>query len=707
MPSLGYFYSQVNEGENLVSCPGCGAAISYDQRLAVLTVCEYCQTAIIYDEKAALIAGKMSVLAKPAGPLFVGAMGSLKNLNFTVIGRVRYGYANGFWDEWYLSHDDGSTSWLTEDEKRFMHERPRELAVEASSITQFQPGSVFNLGDDQYSVRESDTAICEGGEGQLPFKIITDERIQFLDLVREDGSTATIEVEPEGTVKFFAGEALEYSDIQVFNASGYEDTSVDFEKAATAETRERVAYNSDRKQAIQCASCGGTNDHVDLNSPGEILCQHCGVSLEQAPADISCPTCSATLQLFGSESKSINCSYCFSTVSLEGKPTVISQLKGKLLKNQQKRKLPIPLGTKATFDGLQFQLVGFIRTVEDKYYFSYDYLFYNLKWGYRWLSCYDGHFTLQEKMDKPPMLDAKRMNNMRYKQRLRQLDTSWQYYEGGDLLIDWVEGELPWVAQMGDGSSYHDFIAPPQLLSCEITSKEAEWSLYRSIEHEELAKSLGIKVSELPRGRGVGACQVNTKASRQLANGGLAAVFFFIAIVLLALGFSSGKEIANFSVDNKQYRQEFITPLYDLTKANANYMVKFKAPVDNAWVYLDWALVNEKDEALFESSANMSYYHGYEGGESWSEGSNDDSVKFHLDKAGKYKLLLLGQAGYGESASDVSKGAPVSIRIYQGVQPLLPYILLSLFSLAIAAYYLLGYLTFETSRWKHIHEDDD
>jgi DNA-directed RNA polymerase subunit RPC12/RpoP len=689
-----------------VSCPTCGAAVSYDQRLAVLSVCEYCQTAIIYDEKVALIAGKMSVLAKPAGPLFVGAMGSLKKLNFTVIGRVRYGYANGFWDEWYLSHDDGSTSWLTEDEKRFMHEHPRELEIDASSITQFQPGSVFNLGDSQYSVRESDTAICEGGEGQLPFKIISDEHIQFLDLVREDGATATIEVEPGGTVKFFAGESLEFKDIQVFNASGYEDNSVDFEKAATSESRERIAYNTDRQHAIQCHSCGGTNDKVDF-SADEILCQHCGVSLERAPAELSCPDCSAHLEIFGSESKSINCSYCFSSISLEGKPTVVAKLKGKLLKNRQKLKIPIALGSKATFDGLKFQLVGFIRTVEDTYYFTYDYLFYNQQWGYRWLSCYDGHFTLQEKMDKPPMIDAKRMQNMRYKQSLRQLDTSWQYYEGGDLLIDWVEGELPWVAQVGDGSTYHDFIAPPQLLSCEITNKEVEWQLYRSIEHDELAKAMGIKINDLPRGRGVGACQVNTKASSQMANGSLAAAFTLVGIILLVMGFSSGKEIANFSVDNKQYREEFISPLYDMTATNANYMIKFQAPLDNAWVYLDWALVNEADEALIESSAEMSYYSGYEGGESWSEGSNKDSVKFHLDKAAKYKLLILGQAGSGETANDVTRGPAVQVRIFQGVQPLLPYILLSLFALAIAAYYLLGYVTFETQRWKHIHEDDD
>ena len=98
-----------------MNCPSCGAEIDSDHSLAQLIVCQYCNSAIVLDEKATRVAGKMAVLAQTPGPFYVGGGGSYRNRRFRVLGRVRYGYSKGFWDEWYVEFDGGTTAWISED----------------------------------------------------------------------------------------------------------------------------------------------------------------------------------------------------------------------------------------------------------------------------------------------------------------------------------------------------------------------------------------------------------------------------------------------------------------------------------------------------------------------------------------------------------------------------------------------------------------
>lgn len=73
-----------------MDCPSCGADIPHDRRFAALVVCDYCKSAIVYDQAVAQIAGTMSAIADPIGPLYVGARGRIRDgARFEVMGRVR------------------------------------------------------------------------------------------------------------------------------------------------------------------------------------------------------------------------------------------------------------------------------------------------------------------------------------------------------------------------------------------------------------------------------------------------------------------------------------------------------------------------------------------------------------------------------------------------------------------------------------------
>ena len=113
--------------------------------------------------------------------------------------------------------------------------------------------------------------------------------------------------------------------------------------------------------------------------------------------------------------------------------------------------------------------------------------------------------------------------------------------------------------------------------------------------------------------------------------------------------------------------------------------------------------MDAEDRAVIEFSADLSYYHGVEGGESWSEGSRQDSVLFKLEEPGEYRLLLFAQHGSGETASSATAQVArprLTIRLSEGV-------VLSRFYLAFACLCLLWFgvevgraSAFERARWE-------
>ena len=62
--------------------------------------------------------------------------------------------------------------------------------------------------------------------------------------------------------------------------------------------------------------------------------------------------------------------------------------------------------------------------------------------------------------------------------------------------------------------------------------------------------------------------------------------------------------------------------------------------LDNNWMELGLTLVNEQTGRTHEATRALERYSGYEGGESWSEGSTSDDVMFNAVPAGRYHVNL-------------------------------------------------------------------
>jgi hypothetical protein len=72
----------------------------------------------------------------------------------------------------------------------------------------------------------------------------------------------------------------------------------------------------------------------------------------------------------------------------------------------------------------------------------------------------------------------------------------------------------------------------------------------------------------------------------------------------------------------------------------SNLEFDLRAPVQNEWVDLEATLVNDQTGEEYAFEVGVEYYSGYEGGESWSEGSRSESRFISALPAGRYHLNL-------------------------------------------------------------------
>ncbi|MFT7618990.1 MAG: hypothetical protein ACI97A_002638 [Planctomycetota bacterium] len=632
-----------------MKCPNCAADLDIDQGLAHFAVCTYCQSSLIVDREAIKLSGKMATLRPPLGPLALGFTGSVGDKGFNVLGRVRYAYEAGFWDEWFLGYEDGTQGWISQDEDRLVLEELVEVdSIDASSFPT-EPGETVQVASYEFVVRERGQAVLEAAEGQLPFPIHAGATHPFLDLVGDDATSATLEFDDDQT-RLFVGRLIGNKELRIDqDFSDYQKDSLNPEAGSSVGRRKRVVKQGGRELGLNCESCGGSLQAPEDDSDA-MTCRHCGSDVDLRLDRIPCPSCKATIAIHNiDKAVQVNCASCHARVATSDRATSLLEEANPEV-TWKKRKLA--LGSRCRLLGHDYRLVGFVRLVEydeGRPYYSREYLLYDREVGYRWLSEYQGHFTVFNELKSFPKTKPA---SLRRKKTFTFRDRSWKVFEKGHYKVDFVDGELPWVCATGDTTHYVDAIDPPYMLSAEWTQDELSWSEGLYLEPKDVADAFGLKLKELPIRRGVGANQLYVTTPFKTQSLKVMGVFMALAIVFAVWSANTGFEHEEtVTVNRSDYDQEFMTAPFEINSAPCLCEFEFTGDVNNQWIYLDVALIDEEDNAIMDFSSEMSYYHGVEGGESWSEGSRDDQVAVRLEKNGKYRLLLKGESGTGEAAT--------------------------------------------------------
>lgn len=150
-------------------CTSCGGALRVENQFIRVVVCPYCSSTYLVSGTDTLDpTGAGASLVDQPSRLAVGARGTLDGRALTVLGRARYRYPEGFWDEWQVGWDDGAPpDWLEEDEGYWTLYRRERLRGPVPPPDQVRVGAQVPVNAYQVFVTEKRTGRLAGTEGQF------------------------------------------------------------------------------------------------------------------------------------------------------------------------------------------------------------------------------------------------------------------------------------------------------------------------------------------------------------------------------------------------------------------------------------------------------------------------------------------------------------------------------------------------------------
>ena len=186
------------------ACPNCGADVSFRSPALPVRICDHCRSMIVRKGDALNALGKAAVLPFDVSPIMIGTRGRFEDRPFEVIGRVRWGWTDGSWNEWLLLFGDGSNAWLGEAMGQYLLLRAWPLdTVQTQMIRRLAAGERLPVGTSgeldgrPLTIVDARDATCIAAEGELPFTAPANWTIYNVDLRGTDGSVASLQRDGE------------------------------------------------------------------------------------------------------------------------------------------------------------------------------------------------------------------------------------------------------------------------------------------------------------------------------------------------------------------------------------------------------------------------------------------------------------------------------------------------------------------------------
>ena len=157
----------------------------------------------------------------------------------------------------------------------------------------------------------------------------------------------------------------------------------------------------------------------------------------------------------------------------------------------------------------------------------------------------------------------------------------------------------------------------------EQTDNEITWSLGEYMEPEAIAAAFKLK-KPLPAKIGVGANQPSPHMPHTLRVAGLAVLFMAIALLIQIVSVMRAENRLvyqdDFAYKTADAEKSRVTEIFEVPGRLSNVVVRTDAAVNNGWIYLSMALINDETGAAYDFGREVGYYHGTDSGGSWTEG---------------------------------------------------------------------------------------
>jgi hypothetical protein len=446
--------------------------------------------------------------------------------------------------------------------------------------------------------------VCDGVEGQLPDRVAPGDRGRFVDASSVDGRRCL-------TVRF------------------------DADPPAIQTGR----WLQPREVQLDADGSGALPDGVVPRPPHE-------------PRTVQCPSCASPLPVVAESIRLRVCPACGSQVALDdAEARVVGQGPGRA------PDFSLPLGHPYTHRGERYEVIARLHQVEadDPADVGDHYLLYNPRLGTLWLDEYEGRWTLTRTTHVAPTTPG-----WPPPQHLETGDgRHWSAPDRGELRLAYVDGALPWLAQVGDRVRYAEYSGGRS--TYEIVDEGGE--LTYAIGEGVPTSAVGAPArpgSPSPRGP-QGASTALSWCVGGLVLLGLAGITY--------LSTSRGSQVLEARVAPEEISVGVSTETFS-TRAGDVLAIEVTAPeLQDAWEAVDLAIVDGEERAVHTLDFDLSYYSGVEGGESWSEGQRADTQWLLAPRDGDWHLYLVAVSGRGEAESATQSTQPTLVRVRRGGHP--------------------------------------
>jgi len=194
-----------------INCGSCGAPIELKSAFTKSIVCPFCDTTNIITDMGVDPTGRMAKIAEAPSVFKIGRTGTLKGRKFEVLGRLRYGYDEGFWDEWFLQFEDGQCGWVTEEEGEMSLFFKELLTEPIEDLENIRVGKTVKVQNKNVFVTEITDAVIKGGEGELHYPVVTGKTVTHYE-GNSSGKLVSIELWPK-ELEVHTGEPILYKDL--------------------------------------------------------------------------------------------------------------------------------------------------------------------------------------------------------------------------------------------------------------------------------------------------------------------------------------------------------------------------------------------------------------------------------------------------------------------------------------------------------------
>jgi len=567
----------------LYQCPACAKTVTFRSMETRIIICT-CGAVINRLESDDLVVKPAWIIQDHNDLLRLGSKGVVQGQSFEVIGRFRLWMEESVMNYWTLLIAGNTVCLLMEGYGMYAMMRPTrtEKALTAHELDGMESTQSLTLDESDYFIQRKDNCWKYEVEGEVWMPQCRDQ-------------------------------------FPVFDLAASGDKHLSF-----------IEYLQDYLVAYECK-------YVDLKS-----LQLTGLNeREVTPLELKCSQCQSVMRVKTFPyAQSCSCPSCGARYAFrKGGDFRNSGFDRTGKDKENENQLAIPLGAKGVLKGIEYEVLGYALKEENSPEAPRwrEYVLYNRGEGYAFLSEFEGNWIYARQKGNTPVMARENSTELYYRGIKYNLFN--KYY----IRVVDTAGEFPYDVYDNKNTQSGEFIAPPYMWIFERTRDESvDWFYAEHLDRDELLDQFPYDLPE-QYGRGV----LDPKGFSAMSSAGLVKVTLLAIVVLVAAHLLIGATKTNRVVLDKDVLLRDSTASttlssskFELNKWRSNLEFNIQAPVDNSWLDFEAVLVNAGNGNEYGVEQVVEYYHGYDDGDSWSEGSNQETAYLSSIPAGTYFLRI-------------------------------------------------------------------